>query len=424
MVQTLKKKLYFIVANYFRFFARFVLERWQPQIIVVTGSNGKTTLLHLIESQLKDQAIYSHKANSAFGVPFHILGLERKTLAKSEWLGLFIKAPIRAFRKTPKQDIYIVEVDCDRPNEGKFLGELLRPEITLWVSSDLTHSMNYDSQVNDKTFDSLELAIAHEFGWLVQTTQKLVILKDEQRMTDQLNRTQARSKTISLDQLKTYKLTKTKSIFETQKGNIYTLPEIMPKVSFIQIGMTHMLMKLLNKDFDPEFIDYKQPPGRSSVLKAKNGATLFDSSYNANLASVEAALTTFAAYPGKDKWAVVGDMIELGQNEKQEHEKLADLIAREKFDHVVLMGPRVKKYTKPKLRKLLSKQTELVAFEEPKPVLDYLQQELTGKEVVFFKGARYLEGVIKNLLADPKDAEKLCRQEEHYQQVRKNWFVG
>jgi UDP-N-acetylmuramyl pentapeptide synthase len=75
MVHTLKKKLYFVVANYFRFFARIVLERWQPQVIVVTGSNGKTTLLHLIESQLKDQAIYSHKANSAFGVPFHILGI-------------------------------------------------------------------------------------------------------------------------------------------------------------------------------------------------------------------------------------------------------------------------------------------------------------------------------------------------------------
>jgi UDP-N-acetylmuramyl pentapeptide synthase len=424
MIHTLKKKLYFVIANYFRFFARIVLERWQPQVIVVTGSNGKTTLLHLIESQLKDQAIYSHKANSAFGVPFHILGLERKTLAKTEWVGLFIKAPWLAFRKVPEQDIYVVEVDCDRPNEGKFLGELLRPEITLWVSSDLTHSMNFDAQVNDKTFDSLELAIAHEFGWLVQTTQKLVVLKDDKHMIDQLNRTQARSKTISLDQLESYKLTKTKSVFVTKKGNKYTLPEIMPKISFIQIGMTHMLMKLLKKGFDPDFKDYKQPPGRSSILKAKNGATLFDSSYNANLASVEAALKTFATYPGKIKWAVIGDMIELGQNEKQEHQKLADLIAREKFDHIILMGPRVKKYTKPKLRKLIGNKTQLVAFEDPKPVLDYLEQELTGKEVVFFKGARYLEGVIKNLLADPKDAEKLCRQEEYYQQVRKNWHVG
>ena len=105
MIHTLKKKLYFVIANYFRFFARIVLERWQPQVIVVTGSNGKTTLIHLSESQLKDQAIYSHNANSAFGVPFHILGHESKTLDKTAWVGLVLRATWLAFSKVPEQDI-------------------------------------------------------------------------------------------------------------------------------------------------------------------------------------------------------------------------------------------------------------------------------------------------------------------------------
>ena len=59
MIASLKKRLYFFVAGYFRFWARFVLERWQPRIVVVTGSNGKTTLLHLIESQLGEKAIFT-----------------------------------------------------------------------------------------------------------------------------------------------------------------------------------------------------------------------------------------------------------------------------------------------------------------------------------------------------------------------------
>ena len=50
MFGQLKKKLYFPVAGYFRFFAAIRLKRWNPRIIVVTGSNGKTTLLHLLMS--------------------------------------------------------------------------------------------------------------------------------------------------------------------------------------------------------------------------------------------------------------------------------------------------------------------------------------------------------------------------------------
>lgn len=420
----LKKKLYFIVASYFRFWARFVFERWQPQIVVVTGSNGKTTLLHLIESQLGNRALYSHKANSAFGVPFHVLGLERKKLAKTEWLKLLILAPIRSLRKLPSQDIYIVEADCDRPGEGKFLAEFLRPEITLWVSSDRTHSESFDSLVASGMFDDIDSAIAHEYGWFAEHTSGLVILKDQPNMIAQLSRTKARTKTLSLDQLKTYKLNKSSTRMETKKGSDYTIPAIIPKEAFVQVGMTHMLCRFMALDFDNEFKDYYQPPGRSSVFEGKKGFTIFDSSYNSNFASVEAALATFADYPGREKWVIVGDMIDQGEGEKAEHVRLAQLIASYNFKRIILMGPRVKRYTKPALRKLLKDNVTLVAFEKPKPVLDYINQEANGSEVIFFKGARWLEGVIKNLLAHEVDESKLCRREDHYQKIREKWGVG
>jgi len=421
---SLKKKLYFIVAAYFRFWARFVLERWQPRIIVVTGSNGKTTLLNLIESQLGDKAVYSHKANSAFGIPFHILGLNRSRLVKIEWLKLFLLAPIKAFRPAPKQELYIVEVDCDRPNEGKFLAQLLNPEVTLWMSSDRTHSNNFDTLVESGKFPDVESAIAYEYGWLVQNTQKLIVMKDQANMSEQSGRTKTAVKTISINQIDTYKLNKNSTEMTSKKGSSYQLPAIMPKQSFVQVGMTHMLCKYLKVDFDNNFSNYKQPPGRSSTLSARSGATIFDSSYNANYSSVAVALETFDSYPGREKWAVIGDMIDQGEGEKNEHVKLAKLIAGYKFKRIILMGPRVKRYTKPELRKLIDDKVTLVAFEDPKPVLDYINQESQGKEVIFFKGARWLEGVIKNLLADPADEANLCRREEHYQKIREKWGVG
>src|SRR5258708_18511528 len=109
MIAKLKRLLYFPIASYFRFFAAIHLRRWNPRIIVVTGSNGKTTLLHMLESQIGEKAKYSHHANSSYGIPFDILDLHRKSLLHSEWFGLLLKAPLLAFKKPPKERLYVVE---------------------------------------------------------------------------------------------------------------------------------------------------------------------------------------------------------------------------------------------------------------------------------------------------------------------------
>ncbi|HZP55653.1 MAG TPA: hypothetical protein VFB03_02700, partial [Candidatus Saccharimonadales bacterium] len=152
MLSVLKKSLYFVVASYFAFWSKFVLRRWRPRIIVLTGSSGKTTLLHMVEAQIGNEAIYTHHANSSIGIPFHILGMESNVESPHQWLIKFVLAPFKIWRKLPSKKLYVVEADCDRPGEGKFIGRLLKPEVTLWVSSHKTHSMNFDKQVRQKKF--------------------------------------------------------------------------------------------------------------------------------------------------------------------------------------------------------------------------------------------------------------------------------
>ena len=171
----LKKKMYFRVAAYFGYFAKKVLKKWNPRIIVVTGSSGKTTTLNMLEAQLGDKAIFSHNANSAVGIPFHILGMQGIQESRWEWIGKFIKAPLQSKRVMHKADIYVVEADADRPGEGRFLAELLKPMVTVWVSSSRTHSMTFEALVGEGGFKSLEQAIAHEFAYFGDHTQKLLI---------------------------------------------------------------------------------------------------------------------------------------------------------------------------------------------------------------------------------------------------------
>ena len=61
----------------------------------------------------------------------------------------------------------------------------------------------------------------------------------------------------------------------------------------------------------------------------------------------------------------------------------------------------------------------MVGFENPDEVLKYLKENIKGGETILFKGARYLEGFIENLLADKNDASKLARREKNLAEKEK-----
>ena len=181
-VSELKKKLYFKVAAYFRYFASKVLKRWHPRVIAVTGSAGKTTMLSMLEHEIGKKAHYSHDANSAFGVSFDILGLRGIYGSKLKWLFLIIAAPILGLFKRRKEEFYIVEIDGERPHEAEFLAEWLKPEVTIWVSIGLSHVVQFEKVVNDGKFKDLSEAIATEFANLPKNTSKRVYIDADSRL--------------------------------------------------------------------------------------------------------------------------------------------------------------------------------------------------------------------------------------------------
>ncbi len=420
MVGKLKDILFFPTAYYFAFWAKIRLTRWNPRIIVITGSSGKTTLFHMVEAQLGSLAHYSHHANSAIGIPFDILDLHRKTLKPTEWIRIILKAPTQAFKAPYKEKFYVVECDADRPGEGKFLANLLNPEVTLWVSTSRTHSMNFDKLVPGK-FKSVEDAIAYEFGYFLEHTSTLVAtVGDSELMTNQLPRTKAKNESVKISDLSEYKVSKNGTEYLTKKDTI-RLPNLSPKEVFYSIEMCRLLTNFLEIPFDKSFKSLKLPPARSSLFRGVKNITIIDSTYNANFSSMSAILSMFQEFPAKTKWTVIGDMLEQGKSEKEEHEKLAGLLLKQGTKRIVLLGPRVKKYTYPILKEKLAKDIPLDVFENPKDVLLLLQKEIKGGETILFKGARFLEGVIENLLLDKKEKTMLARREKVWEERRRKW---
>lgn len=420
MITSLKRKLYFPVASYFKFFALIQLKIWHPKIIVVTGSNGKTTTLHLLESQLGENAKYSHLANSSFGIPFDILGFKRQKLTIGEWPTLFLLAPFKAFIKQHKEKIYIVEADCDRPHEGFFLASLLKPEITLWLSVSRTHSRNFDELVG-KQFPNVQDAIAYEFGHFIEQTSKLVIVNgDLPLIKKQFARTRAKIIDIRKNsELQNYQVGTNGTNFKIG-GKNYSFNVLLPEDTFYGIDMCIKLLEFLNKTPNPTFPNFNLPPGRSSLFKGIKNTTIIDSTYNATPASISQILSMFSKIRSNSKWLVLGDMVELGKKEAEEHQKLAPIIADLKAQKVILVGPRLIKYTYPKLSILVKSET-IQKFEKTKDALNYLKKNLKGKELILFKGARFLEGIIEKFLLDKNDIKNLPRRENIWRQRRKKW---
>ncbi len=427
-IREVKRRLYFPLAWYFRIFAQIKLRRWNPRIVVITGSSGKTTLLHLIESQLGRSARYSHHANSSYGIPFDILGLTRKTLLPSEWMTLFLLAPLKVFSNVPKEKIYVVEADCDRPGEGKFLSNLLKPEVTIWLSSSRTHSMNFDNLVEQGKprtilvrgkFPNVEQAISNEYGYFLEATNSLAIYNaDSELIKKQLPRTKARQIEISSKNLEYYEVSREGTTFKID-NKAYKFKFLLPSAVSYSIATALRLTEYLKLPIDNTFREFENPPGRSSIFEGIRGTTIIDSCYNANFSSASEIINMFNQIRADKKWAVIGDMLEQGKSEKEEHERLAQLIAQSNYDRVVLLGPRIIKYGYSIIKKHYK--DKVLAFTSPKEVLDYLLSSLEGRETILFKGARFLEGVIENLLLNKEDAGKLSRREKIWETRRKQW---
>lgn len=414
----LKKRFYFTLARYFRHFANLALKRWNPRVIAVTGSAGKTTMLKLLEYEIGKKAHYSHDANSAFGVPFDLLGLKGIRGSKIRWIWLVIAAPFRGLFYRHKEPFYVVEIDGERPHEAEFLAEWLRPEVTIWVSIGLSHAVQFEKLVAEGHFDNVGEAITAEFANLPKNTRKLVYIDADSKLMNEATRgISAKVVPIKKKNLKKYVVYPDSTDF-TYGDTTFHFDHPEPKDLAFGLFVLKDLMSYLKLPFKTDFSKMKVAPGRSSHFKGKKGIDIVDSSYNAHMISMESILDMAKRMHSDKKWLVIGDIVDQGSLEEEEHKRLAKLIAEVKPEKVVLVGRRTKKYTAPELKRL---GVSAVATLDPHKALNYLEKNITGKETLIFKGSQYLEWIIEHLLKNPEDAEKLCRREKAAVRRRKNW---
>jgi UDP-N-acetylmuramoyl-tripeptide--D-alanyl-D-alanine ligase len=152
-------------------------------------------------------------------------------------------------------------------------------------------------------------------------------------------------------------------------------------------------------------------PGRLSLIEGKNNTMIIDDTYNSNPASAQLAIDFLneISFNGR-KIAILGNMNELGSEEKFHHEKIAGY-SKNKFDQVVFVGQNASLMQK-------NNPDNSISFKTRKELLEKLDNIVKPGDLILIKASQngnFLEEAVKKLMKDPELAkEKLVRQSREW----------
>lgn len=130
---------------------------------------------------------------------------------------------------------------------------------------------------------------------------------------------------------------------------------------------------------------------RMELVRTRGEVTVLNDAYNANPASVVAALETLAAVgvPGR-RWAVLGVMAELGPGSAAEHERVGETVARLDLDGLVAVGPEAAGILQGAQRAGAGQagSGQWLAADGPDEALAVLEPHLRPGDVVLVKASR------------------------------------
>jgi len=284
------------------------------KIVALTGSNGKTTTKELINSVLSKK--YSTTAtignlNNHIGVPLTLLSMDSST------------------------EIGIVEMGANHQKEIEFLCSIAQPDygyITNFGKAHLEGFGGIDGVIKGKSelYDYLK---AHQKLIFINTNDdKQVGILKEYDNTFGYGTSNTNDVTIKFEGATPFVCCSYNDLaIKSQLIGAYNYHNICAAIS---IG--HYF------DIVPELIkaaieSYTPTNNRSQILEIGTNKIILDA-YNANPTSMKAALDNLAQLKDTKKIAILGDMFELGESAKEEHQFIADYALSLDLNNLYLIG--------------------------------------------------------------------------------------
>jgi UDP-N-acetylmuramoyl-tripeptide--D-alanyl-D-alanine ligase len=128
---------------------------------------------------------------------------------------------------------------------------------------------------------------------------------------------------------------------------------------------------------------------RSQSIETESNSLIMDA-YNANPTSMRAAIENFSELECPKKLLILGDMLELGENSKKEHEQIAQLLREKGLDNVYMVGHEFSN---------LGADSLYLKFEDVEQLCKYLENNKPKENLILIKGSRsiHLERALQML---------------------------
>lgn len=395
----MKQKISLIFLEYLKFFAKIqlakvrLIQKFKNQslkIVGITGSAGKSSALLICEAALKPnfKVKTNNGYNSESGLPLSILGLKISDYNFFSWLEMAFLSPLKILTNWQSYQILLLEMGIDSPTYPKnmeFLLSIVQPDIGIFLNVTPVHLLNF------KTIHH----IAQEKAKLINQSQ-LAIINSSDPLVE--------------------KYTTNKNIICLLPTHITIPNTYVPKVYDITFGSAIALGTALGLD-RTEIIkniqsNFSLPPSRSSILKGIKNTTIIDSSYNSSPLACSEMLDFLNTFKSP-KIAILGDMRELGSDSKTEHQKIYQK-ATSIADIIISVGSETQKYFGAKSQK----------FTYWWQASEFIKNNLTNKSTILIKGSQntiFLEELVKTLLKNKSDRQKICRQSPYWLQLKKEF---
>lgn len=300
------------LANYHR-------RQLKTPVIGITGTNGKTTTKELISTVLsrKFNTLYTEgNFNNHIGVPLTLL------------------------RLTKEHEMAVVEMGANHPGEIKTLVHIAEPDYGIITNVGKAHLQGFGSfegviRTKGELYDFLRakggatIFTQNENPYLNGIAEGLTCVRYGQTAGLYVS-----GELISCSPFLSFRWTAEGVSHEVNTHLIgsYNLDNMLAAAA---IGR---YFGVSDDDISSALASYLPHNNRSQLKETADNKLIVDA-YNANPTSMMAALKNFRQVEAPHKMVILGDMKELGEASREEHQKVVDYLKECGFDRVVLVGP-------------------------------------------------------------------------------------
>ncbi|WP_062350837.1 UDP-N-acetylmuramoyl-tripeptide--D-alanyl-D-alanine ligase [Bacillus kwashiorkori] len=362
--------------------ARKYREELEVKVVGVTGSNGKTTtkdiLAELLSIQYKTQKTIGN-FNNHIGLPLTILGLDKDT------------------------EVAVLEMGMDDFGQIDFLTNMAKPDAAIITNIGEAHLQELGSRKGIAKAKMEILNGLREDGLFVYPGEEPLI-------SEQLSTRKHDWKTLTFGKDPTNDFY-IKQFTMKENGSEFHINQSMESFFLPVLGEYNVLNALAcicvaqewgvkYEQMNAAFQKLRLTQMRMELMKGLNGSTILNDAYNASPTSMKAVIQLVTDLQGYDKKILVlGDMLELGEQEAHFHQQVGKSIDKNEIDLLYTYGKLAAHIAEGAKQNKLSP-NKIHTFTNKQGLIEHLKNQLEDGTIVLVKASRgmRLEEVVLSII--------------------------